>query len=224
MQAFEQVLGNAPWMPIVGNHEFYAGTNLTRYLDSTWDEWGPLESTAEQEWGEDGLSGATSATSALGAMLSAGNHHGPGVHASVPSKTSRYFSVDFGLTHLVGLSLNGYNGVDLCTTKCNEEQKEWLKKDLAAVDRTKTPWVIAMSHFPMYLKQEKKEVEDATLLSQEAWYTTEQCEYEGHDKNCKPKDWKPPAVLKDKQGAPITGGELEPIFMEYGVSAPAICG
>jgi hypothetical protein len=110
MQAFEQTLANAPWMPIVGNHEFYAGTNLTRYLDSTWDEWGPLESTVEHEWGgEDGLSGATSATSALGAMLSAGNHHGPGVHGSVPSKSSRYFSVDFGLTHLVGLSLNGTN-------------------------------------------------------------------------------------------------------------------
>jgi len=73
-------------------------------------------------------------------MLSAGNHHGPGVHGAVPSKSSRYFSVDFGLTHLVGLSLNGYNGVDLCTTECNEAQKEWLKKDLAAVDRSKTPW------------------------------------------------------------------------------------
>ena len=30
------------------------------------------------------------------------------------------------------------------------EQVQWLKKDLAAVDRTKTPWVIAMSHRPMY--------------------------------------------------------------------------
>jgi hypothetical protein len=42
----------------------------------------------------------------------------------VPSKTSRYFSVDFGLTHLVALSLNGYNKVDLCTDKCNKEQIE----------------------------------------------------------------------------------------------------
>jgi hypothetical protein len=56
---------------------------------------------------------------------------------------------------------------------------------------------------------------DATRLSQEAWYTAEQCEYEGHSKDCKPKDWIPPPLLKDKQGAPITGGELEPIFMEY---------
>ncbi|KAK3675961.1 hypothetical protein LTR78_004153 [Recurvomyces mirabilis] len=30
------------------------------------------------------------------------------------------------------------------------QQYNWLKADLAAVDRTKTPWVIAMSHRPMY--------------------------------------------------------------------------
>ena len=29
-------------------------------------------------------------------------------------------------------------------------QYQWLEKDLAAVDRTKTPWVIAMTHRPMY--------------------------------------------------------------------------
>jgi len=29
-------------------------------------------------------------------------------------------------------------------------QYRWLAKDLASVDRTKTPWVIAMSHRPMY--------------------------------------------------------------------------
>ncbi|KAL2824237.1 Metallo-dependent phosphatase-like protein [Aspergillus cavernicola] len=30
------------------------------------------------------------------------------------------------------------------------EQYQWLKQDLAAVDRTKTPWVFVMSHRPMY--------------------------------------------------------------------------
>ncbi|KAE8330366.1 Metallo-dependent phosphatase-like protein [Aspergillus sergii] len=30
------------------------------------------------------------------------------------------------------------------------EQYKWLKKDLSSVDRTKTPWVIVMSHRPMY--------------------------------------------------------------------------
>jgi hypothetical protein len=36
--------------------------------------------------------------------------------------------------------------------KSNEayEQWQWLKADLAAVDRSKTPWIIAMSHRPMY--------------------------------------------------------------------------
>ncbi|KAL4782338.1 Metallo-dependent phosphatase-like protein [Aspergillus varians] len=29
-------------------------------------------------------------------------------------------------------------------------QYKWLKKDLAAIDRTKTPWVFVMSHRPMY--------------------------------------------------------------------------
>jgi hypothetical protein len=33
------------------------------------------------------------------------------------------------------------------------EQYQWLAKDLAAVDRTKTPWVIVMGHRPMYSSQ-----------------------------------------------------------------------
>ena len=37
----------------VGNHEFYAGTNLSRYLDQTWQKWGPIPSTQEQQWGDD---------------------------------------------------------------------------------------------------------------------------------------------------------------------------
>ena len=44
-------------------------------------------------------------------------------------------------------------GQDDCTIRCNEEQKAWLRKDLAAVDRSKTPWVIALSHYPMYMSQ-----------------------------------------------------------------------
>jgi hypothetical protein len=30
------------------------------------------------------------------------------------------------------------------------QQYKWLAKDLASVDRCKTPWIIAMSHRPMY--------------------------------------------------------------------------
>ena len=31
-----------------------------------------------------------------------------------------------------------------------DAQLAWLEKDLAAVNRSKTPWVIATSHFPLY--------------------------------------------------------------------------
>ena len=30
------------------------------------------------------------------------------------------------------------------------EQYQWLKQDLESVDRSKTPWVFAMSHRPMH--------------------------------------------------------------------------
>lgn len=33
------------------------------------------------------------------------------------------------------------------------EQYQWMAKDLASVNRTKTPWIIAMSHRPMYSSQ-----------------------------------------------------------------------
>ncbi|KAF2724618.1 acid phosphatase [Polychaeton citri CBS 116435] len=33
------------------------------------------------------------------------------------------------------------------------EQYQWLKNDLASVDREKTPWVVAMSHRPLYSSQ-----------------------------------------------------------------------
>ena len=33
------------------------------------------------------------------------------------------------------------------------EQYNWLKKDLESVDKTKTPWIIAMGHRPMYSSQ-----------------------------------------------------------------------
>lgn len=39
------------------------------------------------------------------------------------------------------------------TKKESYEQYNWLEEDLKKVDRTKTPWVIAMSHRPMYSSQ-----------------------------------------------------------------------
>ncbi|KAK0386965.1 hypothetical protein NLU13_5278 [Sarocladium strictum] len=45
------------------------------------------------------------------------------------------------------------------------EQWNWLNKDLAAVDRTKTPWVFVMSHRPLY----SSEVSKYQLAMRAAW-------------------------------------------------------
>lgn len=45
-----------------------------------------------------------------------------------------------------------FGAIDANNWKDNSayQQLQWLEKDLASVDRSKTPWVIAMSHRPMY--------------------------------------------------------------------------
>ena len=60
-----------------------------------------------------------------------------------------YYSADIGLVHLVFLSsevlvLGPYGGVTAAM------QMAWLEADLAAVDRERTPWVVAVHHRPFY--------------------------------------------------------------------------
>ena len=45
----------SPWTvrarAVVGNHEFYADAQLRRYLDQTWQKWGPLDgATSVRAW------------------------------------------------------------------------------------------------------------------------------------------------------------------------------
>jgi len=145
--AFQETIANCPWLPNVGNHEYYAGEELARYLDGTWQKWGPIA-------GGDGTAvpAASTASSALGAFLTTSAHHGPGTLGSHPSNTSRYFSVDLGLVHLIALDLNMYFGVDPCGSPCKAAQLQWLEDDLklANTNRENVPWVLAFSHYPMY--------------------------------------------------------------------------
>ena len=48
MNAFQPILSECPWMPVVGNHE-YSGMQLARYLNSTWEKW-VSEPTWYQAW------------------------------------------------------------------------------------------------------------------------------------------------------------------------------
>lgn len=77
-----------------------------------------------------------------------------------------WYSFDHGMVHYIQLNtetdlgqghvgpdeLGGVSGMDSGPFGATENaQIDWLEQDLASVDRTKTPWVIAAGHRPWYL-------------------------------------------------------------------------
>ena len=68
-----------------------------------------------------------------------------------------YFSFDIGPAHIVSFSSEVY----FWQIWEIEQQYAWLKKDLAAVDRSKTPFVITMAHRPICCSNQDKD--DCTL-------------------------------------------------------------
>lgn len=85
-------------------------------------------------------------------MLTKGTLFGASSHGARPSGTSRYFSVDVGLIHFVGLDLNAAE-TSPRTIGLDQGQLDWLAADLAAADanRLEVPWIVVTSHFPLYL-------------------------------------------------------------------------
>jgi len=68
-----------------------------------------------------------------------------------------WFSLDIGLVHCVFIDdYTGNNGTDTTVVGTDawlaerEAQLEWVKSDLADVDRSTTPWVIVFKHNPYY--------------------------------------------------------------------------
>ena len=123
MNAMQPLLSVCPWVPVIGNHEVEDGDDQTRYLTQTWGEAyaNPLANST------------STATSALGHLLSKGSFLAQGFHGTTPSGTSEYFSVDVGLIHIAAMSTKSPQGKEL----------EWLTKDLEAANqnRAKVPGV-----------------------------------------------------------------------------------
>ena len=216
MQQYEPLLTRVPWVPIIGNHEFYDGDELRRYLNQT--DGVVVAQGKQQQKHTSSLQkthgGVSTATSALGSLLSLSSFHSGGLHSGVPSNTSRFFSVDLGLIHFVALDLNIYNGVDNCGKDCRQAQLKWLTEDLSSIDRSVTPWIVAMAHFPLYCSNCP-----APGTEPGVWWDSEYCEYVGHDKECVvPNEF----VEKTMRGAngltnSMVVPDFEPIFMKFGV-------
>jgi hypothetical protein len=103
MDALEPVISTIPWLPVIGNHEYYDGHSMYRYINQT-DYEAVLKPPALRPASIaplDKYGGRSTATSALGHLLSFGTHHATGNTGPVPSGTSRYYSVDVGLVHFI---------------------------------------------------------------------------------------------------------------------------
>ena len=70
----------------------------------------------------------------------------PGTIDEGGSGDNMFFSWNLGYTHFI--ALNSETAVD--TANFAQDEIEWVQQNLAAVDRSKTPWIVAHFHRPMY--------------------------------------------------------------------------
>jgi len=137
-----------------------------------------------------------------------------------PSNTSRYFSLDFGLVHLVALDMNMYFGVDPCGEPCRKAQLAWLEEDLqmANANREAVPWVLVFSHYPLYCSGCNTKQVSA------AYYASDEAELCGNG-NVTAAAAFAAAQLEGGQTASISAGQssdtmiadMQPLFEQYSV-------
>eukprot|EP01127_Copromyxa_protea_P009627 TRINITY_DN2284_c0_g1_i1.p2 TRINITY_DN2284_c0_g1~~TRINITY_DN2284_c0_g1_i1.p2 ORF type:complete len:405 (-),score=83.85 TRINITY_DN2284_c0_g1_i1:24-1238(-) len=86
----------------------------------------------------------------------------PGAHSITDDLENLYYSWDYANVHFV--SIDTESTID--TTSFTNEQTAWLEKDLAAVNRTKTPWVILYGHRPFYCTGPEECVYNRLMLAE----------------------------------------------------------
>ena len=143
MDSYSALLAHAPWAPGWGNHEYLEADRGNRLANIT----------------------AGLIKAKLGSPDHGQHHH------------RMHYSVDIGLLHLLHLDLSPYwcrfkgcTSVDSCGmpdefvvdasssdpetrfdfARYREQILKFTEADLAAVNRSRTPWVVATAHYPMY--------------------------------------------------------------------------
>lgn len=174
---------------MIGNHESTLGSEHNidasteqRYLNQTWGViFGKQDGVASET-----STARTTATTSLGHLLTRGSFYGAASHggssntyaaaaktATKPSKTSQWYSVDFGLIHFVVLDLDPGPPAVFAP---GGPQMAWAAADLAAADanRANVPWIVVTSHYPLYTAM----MGDSEAEASAAWYTSELAEQE----------------------------------------------
>ena len=122
-------------MPIVGNHEYYDNEYFHRFLNQTY---GVIYNSPDSflknkkahtsyRW-DNKVNSSSTATSPLGFFQSLGLNYGLSNDTKNPSYTSRFYSVDVGLVHLIGLDTNIYYFDS--ENIYRKAQMDWLERDL----------------------------------------------------------------------------------------------
>ena len=173
MNAFQRVIAQCPWLPVIGNHESTSGAGGDKvdasaeehYLNQTWGI--VMDSTDTST-----VSVSSTATTGLGHLLTRSTAFSAGSHGHTPSRTSQWAAVDIGLIHFAVLDLDPGPPPIFAGA-----QAAWLEADLikATANRDNVPWIVVGSHFPLYAgRLDEAGALDASLV----WYDSERSEGE----------------------------------------------
>lgn len=148
MSLIEPVAAKVPYMIAVGNHEYDHEENCTKPGMDGVDISGVQGPSFHPDWGDyrDDSYGECGVPTAK--------------RFTMPKKSGSnlvfWYSYDYGPIHFTVFSAehNFTNG---------SRQHAWITKDIASVDRKKTPWLIVQMHRPMYASEGADGPEDKHL-------------------------------------------------------------
>ena len=128
----------------------------------------------------------------------------PSAFQGVYDYGNAFYSFDYSIVHVV--MLNSYTN-----TSVGSSQYEWLKADLAKVDRSRTPWIIAAFHCPWYNSNDDHRDEFQALAMQVVLPNRSY-----HDHITVPSRFYSITLPTHRNIA--TQDAMEPLFLEYGVN------
>eukprot|EP00612_Vaucheria_litorea_P001294 CAMPEP_0171457712 /NCGR_PEP_ID=MMETSP0945-20130129/3682_1 /TAXON_ID=109269 /ORGANISM="Vaucheria litorea, Strain CCMP2940" /LENGTH=459 /DNA_ID=CAMNT_0011983377 /DNA_START=56 /DNA_END=1432 /DNA_ORIENTATION=- len=165
----EKATSRIPWMVSAGNHEIeleYTTGNVFVAYESRYSTPSIKEAVIVSDT-PPVLRNLTSADPNLDVTIKYGDNYlkkydcHPSKWVGTYDYGNSFYSFDVATTHVI--VLNPYT-----STKPDSNQYKWLSKDLASVDRKVTPWIIVVTHCPMYNSNLSHHLEFQTVVMKES--------------------------------------------------------